>query len=1494
EYVARLTDLEYVPQIYWAFYKHGRPTLDAPDVSTELSTGLCGETTQYQPLTQDKASALRRSGIFFKQELAGLWVFSKASADAKPLNKVLESTSEILRSGGLQRKSDCPTVFVPTQVSSRLTSVLAILSGTVTPGESNVDLGPPLIKNDSSDEDDSNSGAQRASALFGARKDYEKYSIIYRELIAAVTSSVMRSLAAADWLAVGFDSCLRFPNTPQPPRAIYSRKDEFEHLKLSVVWSPSGTLTVHGRSRRTTGFSRLSDLLSDDRPGGEHTINHGHPIFMVPSGARYYFTGTEGQVAGSVKTNREGKRRTLECLARQGMRFTTDITWVYLRSKGLRSLDHCLPHNHNGGLILWPACACLIQALESSPTQDDVLQRISLGTFVDPLTKVEQWFLGRTARAEAAEARRKEDAERRFKENRQAETIPEQTDDTTIDRIAQTSQYLSAQEASGIYPTPPDGMAALTQGSYEVHDTNGPNTTEAQGNAPSMKHAAELHSPDAASLEVDVQRRHSESHDLFGGLDTDMFEANDLTEADLNFFDEPDEVLDQMSLDAVPSNIQSKGSGTETRQPSSQERAPEIVHTNGSSNAEDDRTDTALQIANALGPTSKSDASPISPASDDLGDAASEATSANSSCRSDSSNHVLQTSIDGHEEKPASKEKRSTFNHVSPMTRVQNFDEKYRQQGIYAASSPKDLKASRPTQDNGALNSTLPRIGALPDSSGPSTISPDGMQDMAYVHRGRFPWDTDVVDTSSSESASAQEESKMSPNSSKKRKRASSMESDSPATPALSDRLNETASGDLSHTDTAAKGTSHYHQTLDDILDYLDDSPTATGNVYIGNDQAFIQVAQFVAEQRILQNGFMQCVSLSPKSCYDLHTSHQFKDSSAALKNAVEKVLPGAQPCNLKALLDLGLGHSLDASAKNQLNSPSQLRSRVAKNPGDALYKTQAPYLGVQRGKEPMEVLPPALYFWEELGLGPVQQDKNIVAYMIYPNNEPVRDAASAFLLTIGTCYQSCKFGRHVCGTQPGNHGEGLIPMPVSSADPQSVFKGLDEVCERLGTEIPITEADESIYVIYMVNPFNDETMLPHLCQAFLRLSTRYASRVESALQNRTREVILQIIPINFLVNCDRLTFPPPKAYVQLAFELYSRCDPAPHEDESMPPPYASRSAVRLAKHIPRAINFHLGSRSALPLAHDPCLHLAYSWDCDEQWLACAWTDSVGEIEWNAVYCLQDPAPDFWAAFSQTVQEILETTTDMLRPANMRRRVHIVKDSELYQRELEVWRVHSASIFHQQSVTVTMFSVNSHPPLSFPPQQPPSGYHFLPVNTSTSPQTPYDQVPTPDHSSPSVTAPRPVLSSTPTGASGFTDTDPSARLIDIVSETWAMISPIPATDPYLPPTKFVRVLTSGYLLKRAGPEDDDGLVPLGINLVSTDISKQADMNAASTKAHEKVMRELLGMYSDLATLARSRGLEEWKTGVLPWHLAAARKGKRAVRGCMRWGERRSL
>ena len=84
-------------------------------------------------------------------------------------------------------------------------------------------------------------------------------------------------------------------------------------------------------------------------------------------------------------------------------------------------------------------------------------------------------------------------------------------------------------------------------------------------------------------------------------------------------------------------------------------------------------------------------------------------------------------------------------------------------------------------------------------------------------------------------------------------------------------------------------------------------------------------------------------------------------------------------------------------------------------------------------------------------------------------------------------------------------------------------------------------------------------------------------------------------------------------------------------------------------------------------------------------------------------------------------------------------------------------------------------------------------------------------------------------------------------------------------------------LASGYLVKRAGPRDENGLIPLGVNLLH------------GQKPYRGLLKEVLGMYRNLGTLARVRGVVDPMRSVLPLHVAAAKKAWKAVSETMRHG-----
>lgn len=190
-------------------------------------------------------------------------------------------------------------------------------------------------------------------------------------------------------------------------------------------------------------------------------------------------------------------------------------------------------------------------------------------------------------------------------------------------------------------------------------------------------------------------------------------------------------------------------------------------------------------------------------------------------------------------------------------------------------------------------------------------------------------------------------------------------------------------------------------------------------------------------------------------------------------------------------------------------------------------------------------------------------------------------------------------------------------------------------------------------------------------------------------------------------------------------------------------------------------------------------------------------------------------------------------------------------------------------------VELTVFHVNIAPGLrlELPSTQ-------LPVNAmnpaaSTPVSTPYGGIPSPDQFGGSVATPAsgggqgPTNAATPTELPLLMEAESDVSLMDVCDESWAAIlSHRLSNSSFM--TEYRPALLSGYLLRRNGVNDNQGVVSMGLNLVHT---------SRPSTAHEAILREALGSYRDLATLARAKGTFHVQQNTLPWHIATAVKGQ---------------
>lgn len=201
--------------------------------------------------------------------------------------------------------------------------------------------------------------------------------------------------------------------------------------------------------------------------------------------------------------------------------------------------------------------------------------------------------------------------------------------------------------------------------------------------------------------------------------------------------------------------------------------------------------------------------------------------------------------------------------------------------------------------------------------------------------------------------------------------------------------------------------------------------------------------------------------------------------------------------------------------------------------------------------------------------------------------------------------------------------------------------------------------------------------------------------------------------------------------------------------------------------------------------------------------------------------------------------------------------------------------VASQSAKHLPKFYIVLISVDVRPTLKLhlPPSSSQVGNVSSQIATYSTPvSTPQPNTLSPDQFGNAATPGSGTMAAnapTPTDQSFELDTD--AVLVDAADETWGIVLShrLNNSNSLL---EYRPALASGYLVKRRGTTDADGIVALGVNLV----------HASPGIEYEQLMKEILSTYRGLATLTRAKGMINPTQNVLPWHVATAVKGQQTL------------
>ncbi|KAI9714128.1 MAG: hypothetical protein M1812_006456 [Candelaria pacifica] len=699
------------------------------------------------------------------------------------------------------------------------------------------------------------------------------------------------------------------------------------------------------------------------------------------------------------------------------------------------------------------------------------------------------------------------------------------------------------------------------------------------------------------------------------------------------------------------------------------------------------------------------------------------------------------------------------------------------------------------------------------------------------------------------------------------------------------------------------------------IAEYFCDTNNKQGSIFGMEGEQLVTVAQILADQIIF--GTLQPLrdktnpGLLKETLQRCHPEHP---NGRRIKEAIKSLFHDATPCDLYTFLAIeDLPPEIPPVGRVPIR-PVHRRASTNKsgssdncNTGYAstVFKLSPSHVRVRRAEATMDILSSALPFWETFGLSPCSGSKNVLACCVFPRGQGVENAATNFFERISTSYESCRLGSHTLARGFKCWESGMIPVSLDGLnrakyDLEFGLQQFQDTCTLLGKKphpceiyyskhltsgpqgqylLAIPSSGQNI-VIYMVNPFEHPTALIGLSAAFARLSRTY-SEYPVYQDYPTCKIVLQIIPIDFITRVNSLVIPSQREYMRLALEVYERC--GAREESTISQLRMTRRApsIALAKPVPKRIGFKLSSEPPASLLHEtPCLHIAYSQSFDNRWLSAAWTDNQGHSQTSVSYCLGIKASSHpLRPFREVAEEIWRTTLDMIATRKVTWRVFIVKVGVMDRKEVDLWTAFAT----QQSppvATMILLGADPNPTLSVQPLSLPltsSGFNPQTGTYTTPVATPQPSALSPDQFGNSTTPSAALTSSTgAANAQTPTDTpidlDANATLIDITDETWGLI-PSHRLHNTHSLIDINPALVSGYLLKRASTHDETPLAVMSVNLLWVSGGQQQRPTA--------VLKEVLGMYRGLSTLARAKGVIDERS-TEPWHVAAARKAVAGV------------
>ena len=546
------------------------------------------------------------------------------------------------------------------------------------------------------------------------------------------------------------------------------------------------------------------------------------------------------------------------------------------------------------------------------------------------------------------------------------------------------------------------------------------------------------------------------------------------------------------------------------------------------------------------------------------------------------------------------------------------------------------------------------------------------------------------------------------------------------------------------------------------------------------------------------------------------------------------------------------------------------------------LMKLTERQIKLKRGEKDMMASISIIPFWDTLGLQPQGKPKDVTCFCIHPAGSGVADGCTDFLERIADAYSSCSLGLHKLGKITNLTHDGLLVWSLEKDKPASPMP-IVPIAMRLGDALAQTEEVFGTVVVYIVGLSADPFQYLQCCAGFWACYQAY--RKKMGLRNEKLELVPQVIPASFVASTETVVVPCQSDYNSLALEVYGRLPPSNLNS----PAGFCEFPVALADPMD-SVQFSLTAQPISPFSSNGVsLHLAYSHSDDQRWMVACWTDETGQLVHTMAYLLRVGVRDRGRPEKDIIQDMWEISQDLMKPHRSRWRLIVSRVGFYGIAEDNFWKhLANAEASEQKSsfCTLQLLSIELRPSLQLTTLalQAKSGqvYSSGQANTYGTPaSTPQAITTSPEQLVPATPTPggTSVINAPTPPEQGFdANIDGELSLIDLSEESWMLVLPFGMNQSY-DIHEAKQALASGYLIKRIGLKDEDGVCSIGVHL-----KHSPEPPAGSPTQYEEVLENIIRQFRGLVTLAAARGSIDKVKQCVPWHIHVAVTGARGLSG----------